>query len=63
MKAKTHRATAKRVKVTATGRIFHHRANRQHKLSKVRPAYRREAARPVEARGADRKRLRRLLNI
>ncbi len=63
MKAKTHRATAKRVKVTAAGRIFHHRANRQHKLSKVRPAYRREAGRPVEARGADRKRLRRLLNI
>ena len=63
MKTKTHRASAKRFKVSGTGRIFHQRANRKHKLSKMRPQYRREAGRPAEALGADRKRLRRILNI
>jgi len=63
VKAKTHRAAAKRVKITATGRIFHRRANRKHKLTKMRPQYRREGRHPVEACGADRKRLRRILHI
>lgn len=63
MKTRTHRAAAKRFKISSTGRIFHHRANRKHKLSKMRPQYRREARRPAEALGADRKRLRRILNI
>lgn len=63
MKAKTHRAAAKRLKITGTGKILHGRANRKHKLAKMRPQYRREGRRPVEARGADRKRLRRILNI
>lgn len=63
MKAKTHRAAAKRLKITGTGRILHRRANRKHKLTKMRPQYRREGRRLMEARGADRKRLRRILNI
>lgn len=63
MKTRTHRASAKRFKITGTGRIFHQRANRKHKLTKMRPQYRREAGRPVEVLGADRKRLRRILNI
>lgn len=63
MKTRTHRASAKRFKISGTGRIFYRRANRKRKLSKMRPQYRREAKRPVEALGADRKRLRRILNI
>ncbi|HEU67942.1 MAG TPA: 50S ribosomal protein L35 [Candidatus Acetothermia bacterium] len=63
MKTRTHRSSAKRFRISGTGRIFHRRANRKHKLSKMRPQYRREAKRPVEACGADRKRLRRMLNI
>ncbi|HNR24326.1 MAG TPA: 50S ribosomal protein L35 [Candidatus Bipolaricaulis anaerobius] len=63
MKTKTHRASAKRFRISGTGRIFHQHANRKHKLSKMRPQYRREAGRPVEVRGADRKRLRRILSI
>ncbi|HAZ27979.1 TPA: 50S ribosomal protein L35 [Candidatus Acetothermia bacterium] len=63
MKAKTHRASAKRFKISGTGRIFHRRANRKHKLSKIRPQYRRQAGRAIEVRGADRKRLRRILNV
>ncbi len=63
MKTKTHRAAAKRFRISGTGRIFRQRANRKHKLSKMRPQYRREAGRPVEVRGADRKRLRRILGI
>ncbi len=63
MKTKTHRAAAKRFKISGSGRILHRRANRKHKLSKIRPQYRRQAGRPVEARGADRKRLRRILNV
>lgn len=63
MKTRTHRASAKRFKISGTGKIFRRRANRKHKLSKMRPQYRCQAGRPVEVRGADRKRLRRILNV
>jgi large subunit ribosomal protein L35 len=60
---KTHKASAKRFKVTATGRIFHRRAGYVHKLSKKRAQYKRGARRPVEARGANKKIMRRLLAV
>ncbi|MBC7092954.1 50S ribosomal protein L35 [Candidatus Bipolaricaulota bacterium] len=63
MKKRTHKASAKRLKITPSGRIFHRRAGYVHKLSKKRPQYRRQARRDVEATGADRRRLRRILNV
>lgn len=63
MKGKTHKATAKRFKVSSTGRVFHKRAGYMHKRTKKRPQYRRAARRPVEVVGADKKRIRRLLEI
>jgi large subunit ribosomal protein L35 len=60
---KTHKASAKRFKVTATGRIFHRKAGYVHKLSKKRPQYKREARKPVEVTGANKKIMRRLLQI
>ncbi len=62
-KHKTHKASAKRFKVTATGRIFHYKACRQHKRAKVRPQYRRQARRLVEVQGGDRNMLRNLLGV
>lgn len=58
---KTHKASGKRFKVTATGRIFHTKAGYVHKLSKKRPQYKRAARRPLEVRGANKKIMRRLL--
>lgn len=60
---KTHRASAKRFKVTATGRIFHMKTGYRHKLTKKRAQYKRQARRPVEATGALKKIMRRLLGI
>jgi len=63
VKRRTHKASGKRFKVTAGGRIFHFRACRKHKLSKVRAQYRRQAGRLVEVTGGDRKVLKELLNL
>lgn len=63
MRRRTHKASSKRFKITTTGRILHRRACRKHKLSKKRPQYRRQAVRLVEVTGADRKRIKKLLNV
>lgn len=60
---KTHRASAKRFKVTKKGRIFHGKAGYVHKLAKKRPQYKRAARRPVEISGAYKKSVRRLLGV
>lgn len=60
---KTHKASAKRFKVTATGRILHRRAGYVHKLAKKRPQYKRAARKPVEVLGANKKMMRRLLQV
>ncbi|MEN3010087.1 MAG: 50S ribosomal protein L35 [Candidatus Bipolaricaulaceae bacterium] len=60
---KTHKASAKRFKVTATGRIFHCKMGYEHKRTKKRPQYKRAARKLVEVRGADKKMMRRLLQI
>lgn len=60
---KTHRASQKRFKVSATGRIFHRRAGYMHKRIKRRAQYKRAARKPVEVTGANRKIMRRLLGI
>lgn len=61
MKKKTHRSAAKRFKVKPNGKIFRRKAGYVHKLSKKRPQYRRQARRPVEVTGAERRRLREIL--
>lgn len=60
---KTHKASAKRFKVSATGRIFHRKAGYVHKLAKKRGQYKRQARRPVEVTGANKKIMRGLLQI
>lgn len=60
---KTHKASAKRFKVSACGRIFHQKAGYVHKLAKKRPQYKREARGSVEVSGANKKIMRRLLGI
>lgn len=60
---KTHKASAKRFKITAKGRIFHRKAGYVHKLTKKRAQYKRGARRPVEVTGANKKIMRRLLGI
>lgn len=60
---KTHKASAKRFKVTATGRILHRKAGYMHKLSKRRPQYKRQARKPVEVLGAAKQMMRRLLQV
>ncbi len=60
---KTHKASAKRFKVTATGRMFHKKAGYVHKLSKKRGQYKRSARRPVEVLGANKRMMRRLLGV
>ena len=62
-KKKTHKAAAKRLQVNAAGRIFRMRARYQHKLTKKRPQYKRQARRKVEVTGAERKRLIKVLNM
>lgn len=62
IRKKTHKAAAKRFKVSQGGRIFRRRAGYVRKLQKKRPQYRRQARREVEVTGAERKRLRELIS-
>ncbi|HID09667.1 TPA: hypothetical protein EYP13_05530 [Candidatus Micrarchaeota archaeon] len=63
IKKKTKKAVAKRIKANAAGKLFHMRACYQHKRVKKRPQYKRQARRPVEVKGAERKRLLKVLNV
>lgn len=60
-KNKTHSGTAKRIKVTGTGKLMHQRAGKRHKLEKKPSTLTRRLDGVVEASAADRSRLRRLL--
>jgi large subunit ribosomal protein L35 len=62
-KNKTHSGTAKRIKVTGTGKLMHQRAGKRHKLEKKPSTLTRRLDGVVEAAPADRRRLRRLLGL
>ena len=60
-KNKTHNGTAKRIKVTGTGKLTHQRCGMRHKLEKKPSTLTRRLSGLAEASRADRKRLRKLL--
>lgn len=60
-KMKTHRATAKRVKRTATGKLKRAKANRKHILEKKSPTRKRRLGADGLVSDADARRLNRLL--
>ncbi|MCR4405071.1 MAG: 50S ribosomal protein L35 [Candidatus Acetothermia bacterium] len=62
MKEKSHRGIAKRVKVTATGRVFASRVGYQHKRLKKRASQKRAARKGMELVGGERKKIKRLLS-
>jgi large subunit ribosomal protein L35 len=59
-KMKTHRGSAKRFRVTRTGKIVHHRANLNHNLGKKRSSRKRRLRVPGTV-GSERKDILRLL--
>ena len=60
MKAKTHRGTAKRFRVTRNGKVMARRANRNHLLGKKTSRHKRRLAK-ANVVSAERKNLLRLL--
>jgi len=62
-KMKTHRASAKRFKVTGTGRIRRRRGFRAHLLEKKPTRRTRRLARPAEVEGGQRRQVRRALGL
>ncbi|HWR46143.1 MAG TPA: 50S ribosomal protein L35 [Pseudonocardiaceae bacterium] len=60
-KNKTHRGTAKRVKLSATGKLLRQRAGRRHLLEKKSSRVTRRLEGVVEVAPQDQKRVRRLL--
>ena len=61
-KLKTHRSTAKRFRVTRTGKILHRKATGNHMLMKKRSSRKRRISRMAEVT-AERKVIRRLLGV
>jgi len=62
MKKKSHRGIAKRVKVTAHGRVRAMRAGYQHKRTKKKASRKRQARQGLELKGAEKQRIKRLLS-
>jgi large subunit ribosomal protein L35 len=60
-KSKTHRGIAKRVKLSATGKLLRQRAGRRHLLEKKPSRVTRRLEGVVEVAPQDQKRVRRLL--
>ena len=60
MKAKTHRGTAKRFRVTRSGKVLRRKANRSHLLGKKSSTRKRRLKKIVEV-GPERKEILRLL--
>lgn len=58
---KTHRGAAKRFKVTATGKIMHARANKNHILTKKAPKRKRQLAKLTTIAKSDSKKIKQLL--
>ena len=62
MKEKSHRGIAKRVKVTASGRVWASRVSYQHKRLKKRASQKRLARQGLELARGERKKVKRLLS-
>lgn len=62
-KLKTHKATAKRVKVTGSGKILRERAFGNHMLSKKSKSRKRNINTPAEVTGSVRKNIKRALGV
>lgn len=62
-KLKTHKATAKRVKVTGSGKILRERAFGNHMLSKKSKSRKRNINTPAEVTGNVRKNIKRALGV
>lgn len=62
-KLKTHKATAKRVKVTGTGKILRERAFGNHMLSKKSKSRKRNINTSAEVTGNVRKNIKRALGV
>lgn len=60
-KMKTHKATAKRVKKTGSGKIMHEKAFGRHKLTAKSGKRKRQLRQPKEVSAADRKNIDKLL--
>jgi large subunit ribosomal protein L35 len=60
-KNKTHNGTAKRIKVTGSGKLMHQRCGTRHKLEKKPSTLTRRLSGVSEVSPADKKRVRRLL--
>ncbi|HEV7829473.1 MAG TPA: 50S ribosomal protein L35 [Pseudonocardiaceae bacterium] len=60
-KNKTHSGTAKRVKLSATGKLLRQRAGKRHLLEKKSSRITRRLSQVVEVASADAKRIRKLL--
>jgi large subunit ribosomal protein L35 len=61
LKKKMHKGLAKRVKVTATGKVLHRRGGKSHLLSKKSSKHRRRLSAPGEFKGGQARIVRRLL--
>ena len=62
-KMKTHKATAKRVKITGTGKILRERAFGNHMLSKKSKGRKRNINTPAIVTGAAEKNIKRALGV
>ena len=62
-KQKTHKGTAKRVKVTGTGKLVHEQANNQHKFEYKSSNRKRRLDRDQVVSPSDAKKLKKLLGI
>jgi large subunit ribosomal protein L35 len=62
-KQKTHKAADKRFRRTKSGKLFHHAANYNHKNTKKRTKYVRQAKTDKELKGGQAKRIRRMLGL
>ena len=60
-KNKTHKGTAKRIRVTGTGRLMRQQAGLRHRLEVKSSKETRDLSRIVDVAKADRKRVRKLL--
>ena len=61
MKQKTHKGTAKRIKVNGKGKLFREQAGKRHLNEKLPSKRRRKLSGTVEVAPADVKRMKRLL--
>jgi large subunit ribosomal protein L35 len=62
-KQKTHKGTAKRVRITGTGKLMHEQANNQHKFEHKSSTRKRRLDRDEAVSPADAKKLKKLLGL